>query len=161
MLVDMGGTAQIKVSLRRGPQGYSLIEVLVVIVIIGIIAAVTLPTLVRQKAAANEASAINSVRILITAQTTYYGGVGGSQFGSMASLTSAGLIDGVVGSGTKAHYIFTVTPSGSLNFTIVAIPEAPGTTGIRGFFGDATGVIRYTTDGSAPNASSPPLSGTY
>lgn len=145
--------------LPKAPQGFSLVELLIVIAVIGLLAAIAVPNFVRQKAPANEASAISSVRTLTTAQTSYASSFGGGQYGSLANLQSSGLIDGVVGSGSKADYTFTVTPTGNTNFTIIAVPVVPGTTGTRGFYADATFVIRYTMDGSAPNASSPPLVG--
>jgi hypothetical protein len=114
---------------------------------------------VQSKAAANEASAIASVRNIITAQVTYYSTVGGGKYGDLDKLKTVKLIDEVLGSGSKDGYTFAVpVGDGAIDdFNVTAVPDAPGKTGFRGFFGDATGVIRYSADGSTPTASSPAL----
>ncbi len=144
----------------KNARGFSLIELLIVVAVIGIIAAIAVPNLVQSKKAANEASAISSVRNLVTAEITYASTVGAGQFGSLASLQSTNFIDNVLGSGAKDGYGFTVTTSGAVSFTVVAVPQTIGTTGERGFYSDQTGVIRYTTNGSAPNSNSPALGST-
>ncbi|MFQ5738686.1 MAG: type II secretion system protein [Acidobacteriota bacterium] len=146
----------------KNSRGFSLIELLIVVAVIGIIAAIAVPNLVQSKKAANEASAISSVRNLVTAQITYASTVGAGQFGSLADLTSNKFIDDVLGSGSKDGYTFTIpTGAGSTTvFTVVGVPTTVGTSGQRGFFSDQTGVIRYSTDGSAPTAASPALGAT-
>ena len=140
-----------------GSRGFSLIELLMVVSVIGLLAALAVPNLVQSKKAANEASAIAAIRELTTAQMTYSATVGSGSFGSMASLQDAGFIDSGLGSGTKDGYNYTVTATGSTAFTLTAVPISSGLTGERGFYCDETAVIRYTTDGSAPNASSSAL----
>jgi prepilin-type N-terminal cleavage/methylation domain-containing protein len=140
-------------------KGFSLIELLIVVAIIGIIAAIAVPNLLQSKAAANEASAIASTRNVITAEITYFSTSGAGKYGDLAKLKTAKLIDEILGSGAKDGYKFSV-PVGdgaSDDFNVTAVPDTPGKTGYRGFFGDATGVIRYSTDGSAPTASSSAL----
>ena len=140
-------------------KGFSLIELLIVVAIIFIMAAIAVPNLLQSKGAANEASAIASVRDIITAEFTYFSTSGGGKYGDLTTLKTAKLIDNVLGSNTKDGYTFAVpTGDGATdNFTVTAVPTAPGKTGFRGFFGDATGVLRYSADGSAPTASSPAL----
>ena len=116
-----------------GSRGFSLIELLMVVSVIGLLAALAVPNLVQSKKAANEASAIAAIRELTTAQMTYAATVGSGSFGSMASLQDAGFIDSGLGSGTKDGYNYTVTATGSTAFTLTAVPISSGLTGERAF----------------------------
>ncbi len=95
----------------RNTKGFSLIELLIVVAIIGIIAAIAVPNLVQSRAAANEASAITSVRNLVTAQMTYFATIGASNYGTLANLQASGMIDGVLGSGTGQRMAILSHPS--------------------------------------------------
>jgi type IV pilus assembly protein PilA len=138
-------------------DGFSLIELLIVVAVIGIIAALAVPNLIQSKKAANEASAIASVRNLITAEITYASTVGNGNFGSLGELSGENFVDELLGSGQKDGYLFDLSANAALGFSIVANPAAPGTTGERAFYGDETGVIRFTTDGTVPDSASPAL----
>jgi len=157
--------------MRTTQKGFSLIELLIVVAIILIIAAIAIPNLVRAKMAANEASAVASLRTyntsIVAFSTTYQTDPGTdlSQLGpaSTPSSTAADLVDQLLGSATpvKSGYSFTYSAGTVQNgivstYTIIAAPSN-SSTGQRKFFTDQSGVIRATTDGSTPTASSSPI----
>jgi prepilin-type N-terminal cleavage/methylation domain-containing protein len=147
---------------KKAQKGFSLIELLIVVAIILIIAAIAIPNLLRSRMAANEASAVGSLRTLNTAAVTYsttYGigypsALSDLQPATTATSTAADLIDSVLSSGTKSGYSFTWSGGGD-TYTIEAVPTTVGTTGQRGFFTDQSGVIRGDADGAADNNSTP------
>ncbi|HYE24340.1 MAG TPA: prepilin-type N-terminal cleavage/methylation domain-containing protein [Clostridia bacterium] len=163
----------------RKQKGFSLIELLIVVAIILIIAAIAIPNLLRSRIAANESSAVGSVRSINTAQVSYastYPTVGfaaslkelGTPAAGCAAATSASacLLDSVLGcaAGTnciKSGYKFNTTGSAEVpaqTYTADGIPVTPGQTGQRGFFSDTSGVIRYNTTGTAvPTIADPAL----
>jgi len=134
-------------------QGFTLIELMIVVAIIAIILAMAIPSLVRARTAANEASAISSLRTLATANGQYR-----TRFQSyattVANLSAAGYIDSVLGSGTKAGYSFTYAGA-SDTWTSSAVPVTAGATGDRGFFEDQSDVIRFSVSGAATSSSNP------
>ncbi len=155
--------------MRNKQKGFSLIELLIVVAIILIIAAIAIPNLLRSRMAANEASAVGSLRTINTACVTYsttYGtgypaGLTNLGPATPATAAAADLIDSVLALGIKSGYQFTYTggtpdASGNINtYTLTANPVTPGTTGQRGFFTDQSGVIRANATGAATVASSP------
>jgi len=140
-------------------RGFSLIELLIVVAIIGIIAAIAVPNLLQSKAAANEASAISSVRNLVNSQITYSVTTGGGTYATtLTVLSTSKLIDGVLGSGTKDGYTFAAsTASSDTTFTLKARPQTYASTGTRSFFADDSGVIRYNTADAEADSTSPAL----
>ena len=153
--------------------GFSLIELLVVVAIILIIAAIAIPNFMRAKISANESSAVSSVHAVNTSEISYsslYSTIGFSV--SLADLgpggtnpcagtaTAACFIDPVLASGTKSGYIFTYVQNGAstpaLGYTINADPVTRGVTGEKSFFSDESSVIRYDTSAAA-NSGSPPI----
>ena len=138
---------------------FTLIELMIVVLVIGIISALSMPNLVKSKMAAHESSAISAVRTLVTAQITFAAKSGSGNFAAdLTELEAANLIDSVLGSGTVEAYSFSVSGSG-IQYTIDARPLVYGSSGVRSFFSDESGVIRYTTADAAATANSPGLGG--
>ncbi len=154
--------------IMRKQKGFSLIELLIVVAIILIIAAIAIPNLLRSKMAANQASAVGSLRTLNTACIAYstnynqfpaaLTNLGPMASGGTASSTSADLIDSVLSAGTKSGYTFVFT-AGSLNqsYSITATPITAATTGQNMYYTDQSGVIRVNTSGSGANSASTPI----
>ena len=153
-------------------KGFSLIELLIVVAIILIIAAIAIPNLLRARMSANEASAVGSIRTINTAEVQYattYPNVGftnlanlggtAAQCASGAVPANACLIDTVLAAGTKSGYEFVTTATAgppSVQYFSTGLPQIPGQSGQRGFCSDQSGVIRYNTAGTCA-LTDPPL----
>ena len=141
-------------------KGFSLIELLIVVAIILIIAAIAIPNLVRSKIAANEAAAVSAIRSITTAETTYAStyGVGyavlpvlGGADPCVAGVATACILDPIVSAGSKSGYNLSAAPGGAGNITFTggAVPIMVGISGQRTFCSDETGVIHFDASGAA------------
>lgn len=134
--------------------GFTLIELMIVVAIIAIIAAIAIPNLLRSRMQSNESSAIGNLRTVNGAEVAFHSA--NSQYATtFDQLTTATppYLDGNWAA-TKSGYDFTLGGAAT-NFTANADPNVAGTTGNRYFFVDASGVIRYSTAGAASAASTP------
>jgi prepilin-type N-terminal cleavage/methylation domain-containing protein len=164
----------------RKQKGFSLIELLIVVAIILIIAAIAIPNLLRSRIAANEASAVGSLRTINTSEVTYAStypaqgfaialgilGPGSTAGNTTSTSANAVLLDGVLGCSTaaasggtctKSGYTFSVTATGTAPITFYSSNANPVSlqTGTRYFYSDASGVIRYNTTATATSTDGP------
>jgi prepilin-type N-terminal cleavage/methylation domain-containing protein len=174
--LHVSGTARKEGKAMRTEKGFTLIELMIVVGVIAIIASIAIPNLLRSRMSANEAAAIGALRTISNTESQFqaggYADADGDNVGDYAPLGPAGVVgtladpspgaepfvDNVLGSGFKSGYRFVVTPVdpgvGDETYIATADPLTQGRTGLRRFFMDNTGVIRFTADGTAPGPNS-------
>jgi prepilin-type N-terminal cleavage/methylation domain-containing protein len=153
----------------RNQKGFSLIELLIVVAIILIIAAIAIPNFMRSRMRANETGAVAALRVIHTSAVSYattYPDVGypttllslgGASPCTVASSTQACLLDSVLAAGVKDGYGFVWTGDGvvpSYAFVLAATPQVAGVSGQNMYCTDQTGVIRYDPTGSGCTSAS-------
>jgi len=147
---------------RQREKGFSLIELLIVVAIILIIAAIAIPNLLRSRIAANEASAVRGIRAITTAEHAYataypdigytcsLTSLGPPPNGQSVASTGADILDPVIAAGVKSGYSFAITSCTGTpisNYESSAAPVSVGGSGQRAFCSDGSGIIQYSVDG--------------
>ena len=142
------------------PRGFTLIELMVVVAVISVICAIAIPSMLRNRAQANESAAIEHLRVIASAQVSF--NAAQQRFGTFADLTDESLgpgsaflneswVDGVF----KSGYTFTMASADGRNFVCFADPEALGVTGSRFFRVDGSGIVRFSASGQPTAADAP------
>jgi len=163
-------TGLLKAKAKSASHGFSLIELLIVIAVILVIAAIAIPNFIRSKMRANETAAAENLRTISTAEVVYSTTYGIGYSPDLPSLSGnptvpnasqAGLIDTVLAAGQKSGYQYTFNVIGVdsngyvLRYNVTADPLIPGTSGDRHFYTDQTDVIRSNTTTPATASDAP------
>ena len=146
-------------------EGFSLIELLLVVAIVGVLSAIAIPNLLSSRRSANEASAISALRVISSGEATYQATAGGGRYGDLATLASLTLVDDAVGLATiagpgrpRTGYLFSATTvaAGLPAFDAKAQPflhtsaDLLFATGSRSFYVNEQGVLYFNTTDTAP-----------
>lgn len=152
------------IRIRSNARGFTLVEIMIVVAIIALLAAVAIPNLLRARLNANESAAIGDLHALVSALESYRAanGVFPAELGDLSDSTPSYINSTLTGGSGKDGaadyhgYKFAYVDTNSQNdYTLDADPVKADVTGERGFFVDASGVIRGDVDGDADASSTP------
>jgi type IV pilus assembly protein PilA len=150
-------------------EGFSLIELILVAAVIGVLSAIAVPNLLSSKRAANEASALSTLRTIFSGEATYRATAGGGNYGNLAALSTLGLVDAKVGAATiagpgapRSGYLFSAEPVAG-----VGVPAFDAktqaflhtdddllfATGSRSFYVNELGLVYFNRTNTAPTCS--------
>jgi type IV pilus assembly protein PilA len=135
-------------------KGFTLVEIMIVVAIIALLAAISIPSLIRVRMLANESVAASAMKTICSAIQTYSAannGYAGADLFVLASTVPA-YIDSQLGSGLKQGYVFAVNDADATQFWANAIPVAPGISGRRNFYIDEQGVLCTGPNSAAAHA---------
>ena len=134
--------------MKLGKKGFTLVEIMIVVAIIALLAAIAIPNLLRARHNANESAAIATLRTISTAEESFRAAQNPNTYGTLVQLGALPLpyIDTTLATGTKQGYIFTITALTVNTYTCTAAPVTLNTTGTRTFSVNQTGVIMDNTN---------------
>ncbi len=134
-------------------HGFSLIELLIVVAIIGTLSAIALPNFFESRQAAHNASALGSLRLIHTAEVSYR--ASHDQYVGLNKLNTTGYIsDPLLANGQRSNYKFAIT-AGTLSANFYEVTAAPVVAPWRYYYMDVTGVIRSQLGAAADGSSTP------
>lgn len=153
----------------KSNEGFSLLELLIVVASVGIISAIAVPNLLSSKRAANEASALGALRTISSGEASYRATAGGGNYGDLAALATLNFIDAKVGSATiagpgspRSGFLFsavTIAGVGMPAFDAKAQPALHTSasilfgTGARSFYVNESGMLYFNATDTAPTCS--------